>query len=266
MISYWEKLKSKIDKSKKILLSTHRNPDGDGLGSEIAFYYYLKKLGKECRIINISSMNDNYKFLDPDHIVESYDSEKHSDWILNSDLVLIFDIGDYKRLGEIYKISLNGDNFKISIDHHPSNDGFFDLKIVDVNAAATGFLVWKYFKYLELSDLDINSANALYASLISDTGSFRYNSTTSECHLMAKELLEYGVKPYYVFSNIYEQRKIKQIELFSLILQNINYFNNNEFASVRITRKMLNDTKCTSDDVEGIADFIRSIIPFNPSE
>ena len=76
---------------------------------------------------------------------------------------------------------------------------------------------------------------------------------------MAKELLENGVKPYYVFSNIYEQRKIKQIKLFSLILQNINYFNNNEFASVRITRKMLNDTKCTSDDVEGIADFIRSI-------
>ena len=259
MISYWKKLKSKIDKSKKILLSTHRNPDGDGLGSEIAFYYYLKKLGKECRIINISPMNDNYEFLDPDNIVESYDSEKHSDWILNSDLVLIFDIGDYKRLGEIYKISLNGDNFKISIDHHPSNDDYFDLKIVDVNAAATGFLVWKYFKYLELSDLDINSANALYASLISDTGSFRYNSTTSECHLMAKELLEIGVKPYYVFSNIYEQKKIKQIKLFSLILQNINYFNNNEFASVRITRKMLNDTKCTSDDVEGIADFIRSI-------
>ena len=111
MISYWEKLKSKIDKSKKILLSTHRNPDGDGLGSEIAFYYYLKKIGKECRIINISPMNDNYEFLDPDNIVESYDSEKHSDWILTSDLVLIFDIGDYKRLGEIYKISLNGDNF-----------------------------------------------------------------------------------------------------------------------------------------------------------
>ena len=104
MISYWEKLKSKIDKSKKILLSTHRNPDGDGLGSEIAFYYYLKKLGKECRIINISPMNDNYEFLDPDNIVESYDSKKHYDWILTSDLVLIFDIGDYKRLGEIYKI------------------------------------------------------------------------------------------------------------------------------------------------------------------
>ena len=122
--------------------------------------------------------------------------------------------------------------------------------------------VWKYFKYLEISDLDIKSANALYASLISDTGSFRYNSTTSECHVMAKELLENGVKPYYVFSNIYEQRKIKQIKLFSLILQNINYFNNNEFASVRITREMLDDTKCTSDDVEGIPDFIRSIKRF----
>ena len=79
MINYWEKLKSKVDNSTRILLSTHRNPDGDGLGSEIAFYYYLKSLGKECRIINISSMNDNYKFLDPDHIVESYDSEKHSE-------------------------------------------------------------------------------------------------------------------------------------------------------------------------------------------
>ena len=118
MINYWKKLKIKIDDSKKILLSTHSNPDGDGLGSEIAFYFYLKSLGKECRIINITPMNDNYEFLDPDNIVESYDSDKHYDWILNSDLVLIFDIGQLTS----YKLPLiDQPNIQQLLTTHPAH-------------------------------------------------------------------------------------------------------------------------------------------------
>ena len=107
--------------------------------------------------------------------------------------------------------------------------------------------------------MDIISSNSLYASLISDTGSFRYNSTTADCHLMAKELLENGVRPYYVYSNLYEQREIRQIKLLSIIVNNINFYNNNQFACVKISNQMLHNAECRPEDTDGIADFIRSI-------
>ncbi len=70
----WDILKSYVDKHNTILLSTHINPDGDGLGSEIAFYYYLRDLGKTCRIINVSPVPSNYKRIDPDNVIELYDN------------------------------------------------------------------------------------------------------------------------------------------------------------------------------------------------
>lgn len=259
MNKYWNKLEILIKESKTILLSTHKNPDADGLGSEIAMYNYLKSIGKDCRIINISKITDNCRFLDPDNIVEVYNDKIHYDWILNCDLSLIFDIGDFRRLGNIYKILDKNNGSKVSIDHHPSEDIFFNINIINVKAAATGYLIWKFFKYINLNKIGINSSNSLYAALISDTGSFRYNSTTSDCHIMAKELLNEGVKPYFVYSNLYEQKEIRQIKLFSIILNNINYHYKNEFASVKITESMLKKSGCNPDDVEGIADFIRSI-------
>ena len=91
----WDELSTLIDKSQIIVLSTHINSDGDGLGSEIAFYYYLKNLKKECRIINATPLPENYKIIDPDGIVEAY-SDTMIDWLLGVDLSIIFDIGDYK--------------------------------------------------------------------------------------------------------------------------------------------------------------------------
>ena len=99
----WRELDSFINESDSILLSTHVNSDGDGLGSEIAMYYYLKSLGKNCRIINPSPFSEIYRIINPDDIVESY-SDKKVDWIKNIDLAIIFDIGDHNRLNEIYPL------------------------------------------------------------------------------------------------------------------------------------------------------------------
>ena len=211
--NYWQELKSLIIKSKKILLSTHVNSDGDGLGSEIAMYYYLKSLNKNCRIINPSKFHEIYRVINPEDIVECY-SEDQDNWIKSIDLAIIFDIGDHNRLNEIYPLIKN--NHICVIDHHPKKDNLTaTLPIIDVKAPAAGYMVWKFFQYLgiEKSGLDIKISNALYAALISDTGSFRYGSTHPDCHLMAANLLESGVQPYEVYKSIYEQRPIEQVYL-----------------------------------------------------
>ena len=96
----WDKLETLIQESQSILLSTHIGPDGDGLGSEIAFYYYLKNLRKECRIINSTPLPYNYTVIDPDGIVEEY-SHSMNKWLSNLDLTIVFDIGDHRRVGDI---------------------------------------------------------------------------------------------------------------------------------------------------------------------
>ena len=240
MNKMWDKLKNLVDNNNKFVLSTHMNPDGDGIGSQLGFYYYLISQKKECKIINISNVSKIYKFLDPENIIETYSSLIHDEWIQNCDVAIIFDIGDYKRLGHIGNLIDKYDIFSVSIDHHPSNDSFFKLSILDIDAPATGYLIWKFFNYIKYDDFPLIVSNGLYASLITDTGSFRYNSTIPDCHIMAERLLKNGVKPYDIYSSIYEQKNINQIKLMGKLIENIKFFKDNEFVGLSVEKDILN--------------------------
>jgi phosphoesterase RecJ-like protein len=256
----WDQLTHLISVSHSIILITHINADGDGLGSEIAFYYYLKYLEKKCRIINPTPLPYNYKIIDPDKMVEMY-SKSMNTWLSQVDLAIIFDIGDYKRVGMIGEEIFQSCN-SISIDHHPIQDGHpFTLNIVDSNAPATGYLVWKYFQHIGYADshFPVNLANALYASIVTDTGSFKYQSTTPDTHFMAAQLLESGVDSYEIQKNIYEQRKISQINLLAEVIKKIKFSNNGQVAWAIITQQMIKISNGTNEDTEGFAEFIRSI-------
>jgi phosphoesterase RecJ-like protein len=252
----WNKLTKVISESNNILLSTHINPDGDGLGSEVAMYYYIKSLNKNCRIINISDLTDKYEFLNKNNIIEKFNKTSHESWISSCDCAIIFDIGNYTRLGQIAKILNDNSVTCISIDHHPSEDSFFDFRCLDISAPATGYLVWQYLKIIDY-DLTYDMAEGLYAALITDTGSFRYNSTTPDCHVMAKEILEAGIKPYDVYSSIYEQRTLPQVKLLGAVIDSLRIVD--EFAIIRITIEMLKDCDATLEDVDGFTDFMRSM-------
>ena len=256
---YWKDLESLIQSADKILLSTHVNSDGDGIGSEIGMYYYLKSLNKECRIINPSNFPGIYSAINPDNIVECY-SPECDEWISSVDLSIIFDIGDHNRLNEIYPLIKN--NTICVIDHHPKKDDLHAaLPIIDVNAPAAGYMVWKFFQHLNLTNqgLDIKIANALYASLITDTGSFRYGSTHPDSHLMAANLLEAGVDPYEIYKSIYEQRPIEQIYLLSKALEALKFNEDKSIAWYIVTRDMISSVGAKPEDIDGFTDFVRSI-------
>ena len=256
----WDKLETLIQESQSILLSTHIGPDGDGLGSEIAFYYYLKNLGKECRIINSTPLPYNYTVIDPDGIVEEY-SHSMNKWLSELDLAIVFDIGDHRRVGDIAEF-VYGSCLSVSIDHHPAKDDHpFKLNLVDPSAPATGYLIWKYFKHINLTDdkLPVNIASALYASVVTDTGSFKYQSTTADTHYMAAHLIESGVDGYNIQKNIYEQRKLSQVNLLAEMIQSLHYSNKGKVAWSIISQKMIKQVNGTDEDIDGFTEYIRSI-------
>jgi phosphoesterase RecJ-like protein len=258
--SIWDKLRDLIKDSQSILLSTHINADGDGLGSEIAFYYYLKSLDKDCRIINPTSLPYNYKVIDPDSLVEKYDVDMDQ-WIEKLDLTIIFDIGDHRRTGEIGN-KVYGNCNVVSIDHHPSREDHpFKLNIVDAVSPATGYMIWKYFQYISFanSKLPIKVANALYASVVTDTGSFKYQSTTADTHYMAAHLLECGVDGYDIQRNILETRKMSYIKLMGLVIDTLQYSSHGKVVWTVITQEMIHNAGGTEEDVDGFPEFIRMI-------
>ena len=256
----WDELSSYIEKSNTILLSTHINGDGDGIGSEIAFYYLLNEMGKECRIINATSTPENLTMIDPDSIVEVYDNT-FDDWLKKVDLTIIFDIGDYRRTGPIGEIVYNTSTV-VSLDHHPAKEGHpFNLNIVHPEAPATGYMVWKYFEFLGKTQkfLPLKIANALYAAVVTDTGSFKYQSTTADTHLMAAHLHESGVKCYEIQRNIYEQNKLSRLQLMGNVIKSLKYSNNGKVVWSIVTQDMIKDVNGTDNDVDGFTEFVRAI-------
>ena len=257
----FQELKGLINSSHKIVLSTHVNPDGDGLGAELGFYYLLKDLGKEVRIINTSAMAKRYYFIDPDNVVETY-QEDFSDWIKDVDLGIIFDIGDYRRLIDVGKHLFKDNQKMVNIDHHvPITDNPFDLAIVDVNACSTGYMVWKYYEFLgkNESPLDLITANALYSALLNDTGSFRYSNISPEAHFMAAHLLTSGIEPNSIYQNIYENRSKDQIALLSSMISNVSYEFDGKLGYCNVTDEMLQICDGNREKTDGFSEFIRAI-------
>jgi phosphoesterase RecJ-like protein len=257
----WEQISEYISKSKNILLSTHRDPDGDGLGSEIGFYYYLKSIHKNVNIVNISPTPDRYKFLDEENIIKSYDNG-NSHLVSNSDLVIVFDLGDFNRLGEISEIIKENNINIINVDHHiPENDSMYTLSVVHDKSPSTTYMIWKYFEYLNINDspLSDNIAIALYAGLVNDTGSFRYSLVTSDSHNMASHLLESNVKPNDIYREIYENKSIIKLNLEAAMIKNLQFAENNKVAYSIVSKDTFNNLGATAEDAGGFAELIRQI-------
>ena len=256
----WDKLRNLIQDSQSILLSTHINADGDGLGSEIAFYYYLKSVDKDCRIINSTSLPYNYKIIDPDSLVEKYNPNMEQ-WLDDVDLTIVFDIGDHRRIGEIGK-HVYGNCTTVSIDHHPARgDHPYTLNLVDASSPATGYMIWKYFQSISFFNkkLPIKVANALYASVVTDTGSFKYQSTTADTHYMAAHLIESGVDGFEIQKNIYEQRRIAQIKLLGEVIQSLQFSESGKIVCTVINQNMIKKVNGSDEDVDGFTEFLRMI-------
>ena len=255
----WKSLHNTINSSARILLSTHENPDGDGLGSATAVYHYLTKIGKDCRLIIISDLPKEYQFLNLDNIIETYDSNLHDDWISQADLAIIFDVGDFNRLRQVgEKISANSIK-AINFDHHPDlKDKRFSDNYIQITAAATGEMVHDFLKSVNVN-LTLAMANGIYTAVMTDTGSFCYSNTNQKCHQIAIECLDVGVNTSQIYQTVYENRTAGQVKLLAGIINNLNFSDNHELAWFSISQKMMKNANARNKDIDGFSDFVRSI-------
>ena len=256
----WNQINNYISEANTILLTMHKNPDGDGLGSATAMYHYLKEVGKDCRIIQVSKLPIEYHYLNDGDIIETYDPNRHGKWIAQVDLVIIFDVGDFNRIDELKDQIEQNDIATLNIDHHPHpEDHPFTHNVVDIKAASTGDMVYDYIKTVREGKITKPMAEGIYTAVMTDTGCFRYSNTNSHCHNIAIECIEVGVDTTSLYQRIYESSSHARVALLGKILRDIHYELDGVFAWFVIDQKMMDDAKATNADVEGFSDFVRTI-------
>lgn len=246
-----------IKNAHKILLTTHRDCDGDGLGSELALYYALKKIGKDVRIVHVDLLPKRYEnFLNK----ELFSLFKPGMFTENIDLCLIFDTNDERLIDPLFSDVQNVCKNIVFIDHHPLlKSGPLPKKaFIDTTAASTGEIAYHVIKNLDIP-IDTSIAESLYLSVVFDTQLFRYVRRSVISHQIAIELLPLIPSPEAIHRNLFGGQTPEKISFISKALGKITYFLDNKVAIVLIHSKEITDFGLTPEDTRDVVDKILDI-------
>ena len=252
-------LSEQIKNSSSFILSTHTQPDGDGIGSQLALYWALKKIGKNVRIINVDDIPKKYDFLDPHHVIETVSKLKSP--ITHTDIALIFDTNDQELLLNLWPI-LQKNCGKISfVDHHPVL-GRRPLQasehLIDVEASSTGQIVFNLIKSLQIP-LDAQIALPIYSSIVFDTNYFRYIRGSPTPHLIVAELLRHDIEPQKVHRHLFGNHSPNKLKFLSRILGLVEYELDGRLAVVRVKRQDMDELNLENDETRDIIDMIMNV-------
>jgi len=241
----WDKIKS----AENIMLIAHVNPDGDALGSSLSLYPILKKMGKKVTVFNVTKPLPEYLDFLPNF-------EKVTNKLPNKiDLTISFDCGSFDRLGLEEKPS-----FLINIDHHISNTNYGDINVIEPHHASTSQVVYDILKYNNV-EIDKESALCIYTALVTDTGSFQYESVNDKVFECAADLVRYGVKPDYVSKMLFQRDRLSRLRLLAKAYDTIEMCCDGKVAFVEVTKEMLEITGAIKDDTDTIVNSVRAIAP-----
>ncbi|NPV11870.1 MAG: bifunctional oligoribonuclease/PAP phosphatase NrnA [Ignavibacteria bacterium] len=249
-----------LKSNNSFVITTHVNPDGDAIGSELALAYFLQKLGKKVWIINHSPTPENFVFLDEENLIQKYDA-KLDDYILNADVLLAVDFNSLGRARSMMQVLEKSKAYKVIIDHHRNPQNFVNEIFYDVDEPATGNIIYKIIKTYNPDLIDKKTADALYAAIMTDTGSFRFERITPELHLIVADLISRGANPSYIYNKIYNEMSIEKLKLLGKAITNINLEADGKIAFMILDRQLIEKYVKTEEefDVDGFVNYCLSL-------
>ena len=245
----FDKISRVIQKNKNFLITSHINLDGDGIGSELALYFILKKLNKKVTILNQDRIPKIYDFLPDSDKVQYWNNNRINPKSI--DVGIALDCSSIKRIGRTYEIFKDIKTI-INIDHHKSNENFGNLNYLDCSASSVGEIIYELITFLNIDLLDEKISTCLFTAIITDTGSFRYSNVSSKTFGVASHLTRYRIKSHLIANNIYNRSTYPGLKLLGESLLTLEMDDSNYVSWLTITRKMLNDTNANDEDIEGI--------------
>lgn len=253
-----ERIGAVLTGTKSVAISTHMNADGDGCGSEVALALLLRQLGVTAKIVNPTPWPALFGFLLADAGVRD-ETAKGSAALRSIDALVILDISDVKRLGNIAESVRQLKKPKLVIDHHiPSDEPPGETILADTTACATGELIYDFACTLDL-EITPEIARAIYIAMLTDTGGFRFSNTTPRCHAIAGELLNAGVNPEDMYVRIYASSPPGRVQLLAEVLATLEFDLDAGLAWLSMAHGLLDKYAVRQEDLDGIVEHARSI-------
>ncbi|MEC9283813.1 MAG: DHH family phosphoesterase [Bdellovibrionota bacterium] len=255
-----KELLEKIKAADHILLSTHRAPDGDGFGAEVALYHALMKIKKKVHLLHVDEPAFKYNFLRKKVRLDIFNKEKTPDPKL-ANLILVFDTNDGRMLPGLWEwVTENNVEFAF-IDHHPFLEdapNIGRLSHINTEAASTGEIVFSMIKDLNI-EMDENIAEALYTSVCFDTQLFRYVKSSAISHVIAAEVIPFIDEPESIHDHLFGNIPIEKFRFLAYCTSKIEFHFNNQFAYLEITDEDLIRFNMSSEDTRDLTDHILGV-------
>ena len=247
----------------KAVVIPHMNPDGDALGSCLGLSQYLKLKGHQTTVIAPNAFPEFYDWMPESEEILLHSKQKESvlEALKGVDVIFFLDYNDLKRIGKLAEDVENHEAKFVMIDHHRQPTDFVDIMFSNPEKSSTSEMVFDVISALGDADL-INKSigECLYTGIITDTGSFRFGSTTKNTHLAAAHLLEAGVKPDQVYTNVYDNNTIDRMHLMGYVLvDKLKQVEGVAASYITISEEEQNRFSFRKGDSEGFVNFGLSV-------
>jgi bifunctional oligoribonuclease and PAP phosphatase NrnA len=239
--------------ARRILVVSHIDPDGDAIGTQLAFGEYLRSIGKQVFMLRDSEIPDKYRFLPRVGLIVTPDALPEDFAV---DTAVILECPSAARIGSIRKYLLSGVT-TVNIDHHRDNEYFGSINWVDVRPSSVGEMAYEFFATVGYK-LSPQVAESLYTAILTDTGRFRFASTSPRTMTIAGELIAAGASPKKVCEEVYFNGRPSTLKLMGKVLNGIEFHNNGKTAILLLTKEMLVSAEAAESEADGLVDFTMS--------
>ncbi|MCK8481460.1 DHH family phosphoesterase [Psychroserpens algicola] len=251
-------IKSLLSSPKAIVIIPHKNPDGDAIGSTLGLYHYLKKRNHRATIIAPNDYPDFLKWMPDEASILKYDANTSQcdELITNAELIFTLDFNSLSRIGQLEEPVKMANGIKIMIDHHQQPDDYAKYTYSDVKMSSTCEMVYNFIAMLDdIDKIDSDIATCLYTGIMTDTGSFRFPSTTSATHHIIGNLIEKGARNSDIHNNIYDTNSYERLQLLGRALSNLKVIPEYRTAYITLSQEELNTFNFKKGDTEGFVNY-----------
>ena len=256
-----DKIKRLLSDKRKIVIIPHKNPDGDAIGSSTALKYYLDNFNHNVDIISPNQFPEFLKWMDPNNIIKIFnENEKYSQKIIDAELIFTLDFNNLVRISGMKEYVEKSNAKIIMIDHHEEPSNYADFMYSEPKMSSTCEMIYHFIEKMgDVDKIDKNISRSLYAGIMTDTGSFKFPSTTELTHLVISNLLKTGISHSDIHNHIYDNNKFERVQLLSFALSKIKIIENLNTCYISLSQKELNKFNYEKGDTEGIVNYGLSI-------
>ncbi|WP_284651959.1 DHH family phosphoesterase [Flavobacterium terrisoli] len=243
---------------KRIAIIPHRSPDGDAMGSTLALYHFLLKMNHQPIVISPNEFPNFLAWLPSSETVLVYenDKEKCSKIIQESEIVFTLDFNALHRTGEMEQVLSKVTAPMIMIDHHQKPDTFATYTYSDTVFGSTCEMIYNFISFLGKKDLiDTTIASCIYTGIATDSGSFRFPSTTGTTHRIVAELIDLGIDNSEIHNQLFDNNSYNRLQLLGRALQNMKVFPEYKTSYITLSQKELDEFHYEKGDTEGVVNY-----------